>query len=265
MQPDRPEPTPLDTALRYASAGWPVFPCIPGEKVPATKHGLLDASTDPDRIASWWSRSPARNIGIATGAPGPDVADVDVRQDGSGFPAWNRLVREGIAGRPMAIVRTPSGGLHAYYRGTEQRNGRIPAEHIDFRSQGGYVVAPPSRVGGRPYAVVSHQASTETLDWSAVRKLLDPEVTRQAQRGPREGPADPARLARWVAQQAEGNRNDGLFWAACRALEAGDRTALRAIAEAAAETGLTTREIAATIRSAQRTTEPRPFLDREAS
>ena len=31
---------------------------------------------------------------------------------------------------------------------------------------------------------------------------------------------DIGRLARWVARQAEGNRNAGLFWAASRALEA---------------------------------------------
>ena len=34
--------------------------------------------------------------------------------------------------------------------GTEhQRNGHIPGVHVDFRSQGGYVVAPPSTIAGR--------------------------------------------------------------------------------------------------------------------
>jgi hypothetical protein len=40
----------LAAALRYAQAAWPVFPCVPGEKVPATRHGFLDATTDPDKI-----------------------------------------------------------------------------------------------------------------------------------------------------------------------------------------------------------------------
>ncbi len=62
-------------------------------------------------------------------------------------------------------------------------------------------------------------------------------------------------LAAWVAGLAPDghNRNDGLFWAACRAAEAGDDTALAELAAAARSTGLSDREIAATIRSARRT------------
>src|SRR5262249_31586621 len=48
----------LAAALRYAAAAWPVFPCVPGEKIPVTRHGFLDASTDPDKINWWWSRNP---------------------------------------------------------------------------------------------------------------------------------------------------------------------------------------------------------------
>ena len=64
----------LNAALRYARANWPVFPCIPGEKVPVTAHGFLDATTDPDKITWCWSRHPDRNVAIATGQPGPGRA-----------------------------------------------------------------------------------------------------------------------------------------------------------------------------------------------
>ena len=67
----------LRAALAYATAGWPVFPCIPGEKVPATSHGVKDATTDAAQIRAWWARNPDRNVAIATGAPGPDVLDID--------------------------------------------------------------------------------------------------------------------------------------------------------------------------------------------
>ena len=144
----------LAAALRYARADWPVFPCLPGEKAPATRHGFLDATTDPDKITWWWSRHPDRNVAIATGAPGPDVLDVDVHQHGSGFAAFNRLRREGLLDGASAYIRTPSGGLHAYFTGSEQGNGRLPRHHLDFRSQGGYVVAPPSHVNGRPYELI---------------------------------------------------------------------------------------------------------------
>jgi hypothetical protein len=263
----RPAHEALDAALRYAAHGWPVLPVIPGEKVPATPHGFNDACTDPERITSWWRASPGRNVGIATGAPGPDVLDIDVHPDGTGFPALNRLLREAMVPRPLAIVRTPGGGIHAYYRGTEQRNGHIPAEHVDFRSRGGYVVAPPSAVAGKRYEVVRHQPSEATFDWDAARQLLDPQPERPDVQfdSQAEGPHDVAHLARWVAAQREGNRNAGLFWAACRAVEVGDRNALDAMARAATEAGLTEQEITRTIRSAQRGQERRPFTrDREA-
>ena len=256
-----------DAAVRYASAGWPVFPCIPGEKIPATRNGLLDATTDPDRIASWWGRNPDRNVAIATGAPGPDVLDVDNHGEaGNGFAAFNRLKREGLVGQPGAVVRTPSGGFHAYFVGTDQRNGKITGQHLDYRAQGGYVVAPPSTVGGRAYEVVSHQPSADTFDWGAAKRLLDPQPERQRE-PPRDGdrPRDVGHLAGWVAGLQEGNRNDGLFWAANRAIEAGHSDALDSLARAAQSAGLTEVEADRTIRSALRTARPfAPQADAEA-
>src|SRR5450755_2790323 len=134
-------------AHHYADAGWPVFPCWPGSKLPATEHGFQDATTHHRQIARWWSRQPDANVAIATGAPGPDVVDVDVKDGQSGFPAWNELQQAGLVASPQAVITTPSGGLHAYFDGSTQGNGRIPGHHLDFRSKGGYVVAPPSTVG----------------------------------------------------------------------------------------------------------------------
>lgn len=67
-----------------------------------------------------------------------------------------------------------------------------------------------------------------------------------------------SRLAAWVAGLGEGERNRGLFWAACRAAEhdIAPATAVDALGAAAAQAGLGPREIAATIRSAYRTTHP---------
>ena len=71
-------------------------------------------------------------------------------------------------------------------------------------------------------------------------------------------PAKSGHLAVWMAAQPEGNRNAALFWASARACEAGDYSALAAIARAAREAGLSDREITATVRSARRTA-GRPF------
>jgi hypothetical protein len=240
----------LTAALRYAQADWPVFPCIPGEKAPATKHGFLDATTDPDKITWWWSRNPERNVAIATGAPGPDVLDVDVHKEGSGFAAFNRLHRDGLLDGASAYIRTPSGGLHAYFTGSEQGNGRLPPHHLDFRSQGGYVVAPPSHVNGKPYELIKRADGHGGLEWVAVTRLLEPQPQQRLQ-SPTDRSSDTHRLAEWVARQHEGNRNDGLFWAAHRALEAG-LTDLDVLANAARRTGLEEQEIARTLASARR-------------
>jgi hypothetical protein len=237
-------------ALRYAQAGWPVFPCLPGEKAPATQHGFLDATADPDKITWWWSRNPDRNVAIATGAPGPDVLDVDVHEQGSGFAAFNRLHREGLLDGASAYIRTPSGGLHAYFTGSEQGNGRLSHHHLDFRSKGGYVVAPPSHVNGRRYELIKRTDGRGGLSWDAVTRLLEPEP-QQRPRQSCDRSTDAHWLAEWMAHQQEGNRNHGLFWAANRTLEAG-LTNLDELADAARGTGLDEREIARTLASARR-------------
>ena len=127
--------TTLRQALAYARRGWPVFPCLPGQKILATTHGFRDASTDEQQITAWFTGHPGRNLAIATGTPGPDVLDVDQHgPDGTGFGAYARLRRAGLLTGASAYVRTPSGGLHAYFTGTAQRNGHLPAQHLDFRS-----------------------------------------------------------------------------------------------------------------------------------
>jgi Bifunctional DNA primase/polymerase, N-terminal len=175
----------LGQALAYASIGWPVFPCRPdadpcpepgrcGCKAPLTRNGFKDASTCADQIRAWWRRWPAANMAIATGAPGPDVLDVDVKPDGSGWTALRRLKRAGLLTGAAALVRTPSGGAHVYYAGTSQGCHALPRHHLDFKSAGGYVLAPPSRVHGRPYELLDHRGGTAALDWQAVKRLLDP-------------------------------------------------------------------------------------------
>jgi hypothetical protein len=248
----------LDRALAYARSGWPVFPCRPDSKEPATKHGFRDASTDPSQIRSWWQRHPTANLAIATGRPGPDVLDVDQHGSaGNGFAAFRRLRDEGPLDTVSVIVATPGGGLHAYFTGSDQPSGRLPSQHLDFRARGGYVLAPPSQVNGRPYRLVATGSPSAGLDWAAVTTFLSPAPGRPA-RSRAAAPGDLSHLAAWVGRLQEGNRNAGLYWAARRAVEAGQPAVLDDLAAAAAATGLTGREIARTISSARRGSQ-RPF------
>jgi hypothetical protein len=251
----------LRQALAFADRGWPVFPCQHGQKVPATRHGFLDATTDPAQISRWFGRHPEWNLAVATGAPGPDVLDVDqYGAAGNGFAAFNRLRRAGLLDGVSAYVRTPSGGLHAYFIGSAQRNGHLPGHHIDFRSTGGYILTPPSQVDDRPYQLIKILDRSDGLDWAAVTQILNP--TKQPRHlGPRQATdsGDVDRLASWVARQQHGNRNAGLYWAANRALEADYAADLSPLAVAARQAGLGEREITRTLDSARRAEGGRPF------
>ena len=254
----------LRQALDYAGRGWPVFPCQPGKKIPATPHGYLDATTDQGQVYAWFGRDPQLNLAVATGAPGIDVLDIDQHGEaGDGFPALAQLESAGLLDRVTGTVRTPSGGLHLYFTGSHQRTGHLPACHVDFLSQGGYVLAPPSQIGGIPYQHVTTLARHGELDWQAAVRVLQParertptERTPQEHRQAQNAHID--RLARWVAAQPEGNRNNGLYWAANRALETSQAADLGPLAAAARQAGLTDPEITRTFESARRTSHTHP-------
>ena len=256
----------LARALAYARRGWPVFPCHPGEKIPATTHGYHDATTDPGQITTWFTRRPGCNLAIATGHPGPDVLDVDDYGPArNGYGALAQLRDAGLLGNAAAYLRTPGGGLHAYFTGTTQRCAHLADHRLDFLSAGGYVLAPPSRIDGRPYQLIKTTGRTGTLDWTAATRLLQPD--RQSQH-PQVDPApgrDLAPLARWVAAQPEGNRNSGLYWAANRALEADPAADLSPLAAAARQAGLADLEITRTLNSARHTTTRHPNPQAEAT
>ena len=101
--------TRLDQALGYAARGWPVFPCQAGQKVPATAHGHRDATTDPEQITAWFGRQRDWNLAIATGAPGPDVLDVDDHGPaGNGYAALAKLSKAGLLGGAAVALWGPS-------------------------------------------------------------------------------------------------------------------------------------------------------------
>jgi hypothetical protein len=185
------------------------------------------------------------------------VIDVDQHGTaGNGFAAWNQACRAGLVDGFMAIVRTPSGGMHAYYAGTGQRSATIASQHLDFRATGGYIVAPHSTVGGRPYVVVQRAPSTATVDFGAIRQLVEPQPERQAWQPPQQL-RDGARqnldhLIGSMGEHREGDyRNAYLFWAANRVLDHNQPERLDELAAAAVASGLPRREVDRTIRSAQ--------------
>lgn len=256
-------------ARNLAAAGVPVFPCEPDGKRPLTRRGFLDATSDLAQIAAWWSRTPDASIGLPTGAAsGVVVVDVDVHGPVDGRAAWRRASEAGLVDGAGLLVRTPTGGAHAYFpatHGAEQRSWQAANAGVDFRGDGGYIIAPPSRrtIDGttRRYEITDLAAhSIGPVEAARLRDFLDPRPAAPARSEGATATVDAERLAAWVASRGEGERNRGLFWAACRLAENGTppADALDALGPAAAQAGLSEREIATTVRSAYRATTPAP-------
>lgn len=150
----------LDAAIQYATTrGWACFPLKPNDKKPATDHGLLDASKDPEQLRAMWQSG--ANLAIRTGAESGLIAlDVDVKKGKPGRESLEKMQRDN-GPLPVTLTnRTASGGWHLLFRhpGREVTNIAGTLEGLaglDVRGDGGYIVAPPSRIGGEPYRWVN--------------------------------------------------------------------------------------------------------------
>lgn len=198
----------LDHALGYADAGWPVFPLSPRTKRPATAHGKDDATTDETQIRAWWTSTPTANIGLRP-VPGVIVLDVDPRNGGN-LDALGHLPATWIA-------RTGGGGWHLLYRYQGVTVGRVrDTDGIDVKTEAGYIVAAPSiHPDGGTYEWVNHHPVV------ALPSHLHARVRREPARRVKNlrRVSAPGGLVAVVAAATEGNRNNALFWAACRAAE----------------------------------------------
>lgn len=250
----------LEHALAYAAAGWSVPRLQLPEaedgngrrigKAPFTKHGKDDATTDEKIIRSWWGPRSRYNIGIRPPA-GVIVLDIDPRNGGA---------VESLGDLPETVTaRTGSGGWHYWYRMDLPLGRRFAkvvdgAPGVDIKAHTGYLVAPPSihPDTGRHY-VWTRGGVLAALPQHLRSRVLAPVPVPRAWL-PRRSSGGAAGLVRTVADAGEGNRNQALFWAACRVFteHCGDPTVLAELTAAAAAAGLSAAETEQTIRSAER-------------
>lgn len=203
-------------------------------------------------------------MAILTGSvSGVVVVDVDVHAV-NGYVAFRRAREAGLLPAPLTVVRTPTSGMHLYYPAatdTGQRSWQAAKAGIDLLGDGGYVVVPPSRLrlNGvlRPYEVhMTRTSDSEPLDADRLREFLRPRVLIRLPIRPAvpARPGDVARIAAFVGRLVEGERNSGLFWAACRLVERGlsPDEAIDTLGPPAEAVGLPRREVETTVRSAYR-------------
>ena len=163
--------TMLEAALDYARQGLKVLPlCHPNEdgkcgcgpgwnhkgsvigKAPRTRYGLRDASSDPDQIRSWWGACPEANIGILTGFENKFwVLDVDAKSGG-----LESLAELEQKHGKLTTAKNLTGGGGYHFKFKYPQDTKIPTKKvgkgIETRSDGAYIVAPPSlHVSGKRY------------------------------------------------------------------------------------------------------------------
>jgi hypothetical protein len=248
--------------------GLPVFPCRL-DKRPACPRGFKDAAISAAAIGELWRRFPGPLIGVPTGAAsGLFVLDIDP----AGIDWLDMVCRDGRL-TATRVHQTRRGGFHLIYRlpKTPLPNSAAKlARGVDTRGEGGYAIWPPSP----GYLLVDESPPAAVPRWLE-RKLREPRADDPSQQpspgrlaalhkpgfGGGDRPEREARrgdaLARFVAASREGERNQRLFWAACRAAELDLPNLSARLIAAAQQSGLGRLEAQRTVASALRTTGPR--------
>lgn len=160
-------------ALATARRGFAIFPIQPGKKLPWKKLRWKQAATTNQDKIKIWSNGLYKNANFAIA---PDhrffVLDVDVKNDAPGIAELRKLKLPATM-----TVRTPTGGLHLYYRlpeghSTPLKNGVKWRPGLDIRAAGGYVLAPGSILDthpDNPYIAIG----THNVPRMAPQHLLD--------------------------------------------------------------------------------------------
>jgi hypothetical protein len=142
-----------NAALELLARGLAVLPCG-GEdgKVPLTKWGGWKKLPARVFVQKMTQRHPCANVGIVTGQlSNVTVVDCDDRA------AVATMIRR--CGDTPLKTRTPSGGMHLWYRhaGEGCTNLRDEGLNVDVRGAGGIIIVPPSFRQGGPHAGCAYQ------------------------------------------------------------------------------------------------------------
>lgn len=199
---------PMDYALRLAEDGFATFPCN-RSKAPTCPHGFRDASTYAAVIRALWHRHHGELVGVATGALS-NLAVLDIDAKHAEARSWWEAHRTRLP--QTRTIQTRSGGLHLWYRDAPGLRCSVSmiAPGVDVRATGGYVIAWHAAA----FPVLRDAPLPPWPEWLSPRQTM---AIRRAPEQPRV-PDDRqiATLVRFVASAPAKQRNNRLFWAACR-------------------------------------------------
>lgn len=163
----------LQHALALAEMGFYVFPCEENGSTPIVKWRNL-STRDPAVIRSWWT-CPVMgwihgyNVGIDCGKSGLNVVDIDCKDGKKGRETLAKWQEE-HSFPATYTTRTPSGGIHFYFRATGYGNtqGDSPKSigaGVDTRGEGGYVLAVGSERNGVEYTLTDDSDIADQPLW----------------------------------------------------------------------------------------------------
>lgn len=141
----------LSAALAYQRKGLSVIPVREDKRPYIRWERYQNEKAGADEIRTWFKQWPGAGVGIVTGAiSGLDVLDIDSSE---GEEKLIEALGEGLVSFNPPLAKTPRGGKHLYIQSTGEGNRIGFLSHVDFRGQGGYIVAPPSPgPNGKGYA-----------------------------------------------------------------------------------------------------------------
>jgi len=137
----------LAAALWYVRQGYSVIPLQPRRKKPLIEwRQYQEERAMAEQVKAWWQKWPNANVGIVTGeVSGVIVLDVD------GPEGEATLRKEKLHIPATVIAKTGGGGWHYLFKhpgfpchNFAGKTGKTILPHVDFRGDGGYIVAPPS-------------------------------------------------------------------------------------------------------------------------
>jgi hypothetical protein len=135
----------LNNILKLQDQGLAIIPIIRATKKPPILWAKFQQKLpDKNQLTNWYNEFPNCNWAVLTGRlSNLTVLDFDVPkkpgdQDG-------RETLKTLKLPPTVTVKTGGGGWHYYYHyASNTRNGTRVLPGVDIRSEGGYVVLPPS-------------------------------------------------------------------------------------------------------------------------
>lgn len=161
-------PSPISGALWMQAQGFKVFPITPNQKTPAVKDFVKWATNCGKGSLETQALGGDFNYALVPALNGHVVLDVDVAKN-DGNQTLLDLIEKHSPTQTLEetfTVRTPSGGLHYYFKAPDTRPTRNKLGlGLDTRGADSYVLAPGSRIDERPYEIENDSAPAECPEW----------------------------------------------------------------------------------------------------